>query len=46
MSIMGGMRGGGAGLMRRMSHDPEMSAHQLTKGVLRRMLTFARPYRG
>ena len=45
MSIMGGMRGGGAGLMRRMSGDPELSGHQLSRGVLRRTLTFARPFR-
>jgi ATP-binding cassette subfamily B protein len=47
MSIMaGGMRGGGAGLMRRMSSDPELTGHRLSKGVLARTLRFARPFRG
>jgi ATP-binding cassette, subfamily B, bacterial len=45
MSIMGGMRGGGAGLMRRMSSDPELADHRLSRGVLRRTLQFARPFR-
>ncbi|GAA3626703.1 ABC transporter ATP-binding protein [Microlunatus ginsengisoli] len=47
MSIMGGgMRGGGAGLMRRMSGgDPELTDHRLSRGVLRRTLRFARPFR-
>jgi ATP-binding cassette subfamily B protein len=39
------MRGGSAGLMRRMSQDPSMSQHRLTKGVVWRILRFARPYR-
>ena len=39
-------RGANFGLMRRMSQDPEMAQHQLTKGVVRRVLQFARPYRG
>ncbi len=39
------MRGGSAGLMRRMGQDPEVASHRLTKGVLRRILQFARPYR-
>ena len=39
-------RGANFGLMRRMSQDPEMAQHQLTKGVVRRILRFARPYRG
>jgi len=39
-------RGANFGLMRRMSQDPEMAHHQLTKGVVRRILQFARPYRG
>ena len=39
-------RGANFGLMRRMSQDPEMAHHQLTKGVVRRVLHFARPYRG
>jgi ATP-binding cassette subfamily B protein len=39
-------RGANFGLMRRMSQDPEMAQHQLTKGVVRRILQFARPYRG
>ena len=47
MSIMqGGMRGGGAGLMRRISPDPEVSDHRLSRGVVRRVLRFGRPYRG
>jgi ATP-binding cassette, subfamily B, bacterial len=41
----GGMRAGGAGLMRRLGRDPEVADHQLTKGVLRRILRFASPYR-
>ncbi len=47
MSMAGGMRGGGgAALMRRMSgNDPDLSEHQLTPGVLRRTLRFARPFR-
>jgi ATP-binding cassette subfamily B protein len=39
------MRGGGASLMRRMSQDPDVAGHQLTQGVLRRILRFAKPYR-
>ena len=39
------MRTGG-GVMRRMSQDPEVAAHRLSRGVLRRILRFARPYRG
>ncbi len=39
------MRGGAGGLMRRMSRDPEMASHQLTKGVFWRILRFAKPYR-
>src|SRR6478609_1479471 len=39
------MRGGGAGLMRRMSQDPDIRQHQLTSGVVRRILRFAKPYR-
>ena len=39
-------RGANFGLMRRMSQDPEIAQHQLTKGVVRRVLHFARPYRG
>ena len=31
--------------MRRMSTDPEIAQHQLTRGVVRRILAFARPYR-
>jgi ATP-binding cassette, subfamily B, bacterial len=41
----GEMRPGGMGLMRRMGQDPEVARHQLTRGVLRRILRFARPYR-
>ncbi len=40
------MMRGSAGLMRRMGQDPDVAQHQLTKGVLRRVLQFARPYRG
>jgi ATP-binding cassette subfamily B protein len=43
---MSGMRGSSFGLMRRMSQDPDVADHRLTKGVLRRILGFARPYRG
>ncbi len=32
-------------MMRRMGQDPEIASHSLSKGVLRRILTFARPYR-
>jgi len=39
------MRGGGAGLMRRMSQDPDVRQHQLTSGVVPRILRFAKPYR-
>ncbi len=39
------MRAGGGPLMRRMSQDPDVARHRLTKGVLRRILRFARPYR-
>src|SRR6478752_6660491 len=46
MSMMGGMRGGGAGLMRRMSRDRELADQPLSKGVLRRTLRFASPFRG
>jgi ATP-binding cassette subfamily B protein len=46
MSLMqGGMRGGGFGLMRRLSADPDLAEHRLTKGVLLRTLRFAGPYR-
>jgi ATP-binding cassette, subfamily B, bacterial len=33
-------------LMRRMSTDPDIVQHRLTRGVVRRILAFARPYRG
>ena len=39
------MRGGSASLMRRMTQDPDVADHQLTQGVLRRILRFAKPYR-
>jgi ATP-binding cassette subfamily B protein len=39
------MRGGGGSLMRRMSTDPEIASHRLSRGVVRRILAFARPYR-
>ncbi len=32
-------------LMRRMGQDPDVASHALSKGVLRRMLRFGRPYR-
>ena len=32
--------------MRRMGQDPDVASHALSKGVLRRILRFARPYRG
>ena len=35
----------GAGLMRRMAQDPDVAQHRLTRGVVRRILRFARPYR-
>jgi ATP-binding cassette, subfamily B, bacterial len=35
----------GVGMMRRLGQDPEVAQHQLTKGVLPRILRFARPYR-
>ncbi|HYP44299.1 MAG TPA: ABC transporter ATP-binding protein [Propionibacteriaceae bacterium] len=42
---MSTMRGGNAGLMRRMNQDPDVADHRLSKGVLWRILRFARPYR-
>ncbi len=33
-------------LMRRMGQDPDVESHALSKGVLRRILRFAGPYRG
>ena len=39
------MRGANFSLMRRMSTDPEIAKHQLSRGVVRRILAFARPYR-
>ncbi|MET1006659.1 MAG: ABC transporter ATP-binding protein [Propionibacteriaceae bacterium] len=43
---MSGIRGGSGGLMRRMRQDPSIADHRLTKGVVWRILRFARPYRG
>src|ERR671913_764218 len=43
---MSSMRPMGVGMMRRLGQDPEVAQHQLTKGVLPRILRFARPYRG
>ena len=40
------MMRGDFSLMRRMSTDPEIVQHRLTRGVVRRILAFARPYRG
>lgn len=37
--------GGSGGLMRRMGQDPEVVNHRLTRGVLRRIIRFAQPYR-
>ncbi len=39
------MRGTSFGMMRRMSQDPEVARHRLSKGVVLRILRFARPYR-
>jgi ATP-binding cassette subfamily B protein len=38
--------GGGWGLMRSMRRDESIRQHRLTSGILRRILGFARPYRG
>ncbi|HEX3205660.1 MAG TPA: ABC transporter transmembrane domain-containing protein, partial [Propionibacteriaceae bacterium] len=35
----------GMGLMRRMSQDPDIAQHQLSSGVVWRILRFAKPYR-
>jgi ATP-binding cassette, subfamily B, bacterial len=35
----------GMGLMRRMSQDPDIAQHQLSPGVVWRILRFAKPYR-
>jgi ATP-binding cassette, subfamily B, bacterial len=45
---MGGGGGGGqfGGVMRSMRRDESVKTQQITKGTARRMLTFARPYRG
>jgi ATP-binding cassette, subfamily B, bacterial len=43
---MSSMRPMGVGMMRRLGQDPEVAQHQLTKGVLPRILRFAKPYRG
>ena len=40
------MTRGSAQLMRRMGQDPDVESHALSKGVLRRILRFAGPYRG
>ena len=40
------MRGGNMSLIRRMATDPEVTQHRLTRGVVRRILAFAKPYRG
>src|SRR5215207_7563155 len=42
---MSSMRPMGVGMMRRLGQDPELAQHQLTKGVLPRILRFAKPYR-
>jgi ATP-binding cassette subfamily B protein len=39
------MRGANFSMMRRMSADPDIAKHQLSRGVVRRILAFARPYR-
>jgi ATP-binding cassette, subfamily B, bacterial len=33
-------------MMRRMSQDPEVAQHQLSRGIVWRVLRFAKPYRG
>ena len=38
-------RGASMGLMRRMSQDPDIAQHQLSPGVVWRVLRFAKPYR-
>ena len=45
---MGGGGGGGqfGGVMRSMRRDESVKTQHITKGTARRMLTFARPYRG
>src|ERR671913_1690890 len=43
---MSSMRPMCVGMMRRLGQDPEVAQHQLTKGVLPRILRFAKPYRG
>jgi ATP-binding cassette, subfamily B, bacterial len=40
------MMRGDFSLMRRMSADPNITQHRLSRGVVRRILAFARPYRG
>ena len=45
MSMTRGL-GSSMGLMRRMGQDPDIADHRLSKGVTRRILRFARPYRG
>ena len=40
------MMRGDFSLMRRMSADPNITQHRLSHGVVRRILAFARPYRG
>ena len=40
------MRGGNMSMLRRMATDPEVTQHRLTRGVVRRILAFAKPYRG
>jgi ATP-binding cassette subfamily B protein len=39
------MMRGDFSLMRRMSTDPNVAKHELSRGVVRRILAFARPYR-
>ena len=39
------MTRGSVGLMRRMRQDPDLRGHRLSRGIWRRILTFARPYR-
>ena len=33
-------------MMRRMSQDPEVAQHQLSRGIVWRVLRFAKPYQG
>ncbi|MGH9299574.1 MAG: ABC transporter ATP-binding protein, partial [Acidimicrobiales bacterium] len=45
MRMMGGGGGEGWGLMRSLRRDNSVTAHELPKGIVRRISRFARPYR-